>query len=160
MATKAYWTLYIDILCIALDGNAFDTACTAMISALKQTVLPKAWWDPDREMIICSPRLAEATKLRLSCLPVSSTFAVYSTTSPLKLRTNVRTWTLADPDGFEEEVTTESLTITFVLTANKTLRVIKVEKSGGSALGKDATTRCIRSAEERCKSLSAMLNAG
>ena len=160
MVTKAYWTLYIDILCIALDGNAFDTACTALVLALKQTVLPKAWWDPDREMIICSPRLAEATKLRLSCLPVSSTFAVYSTASPLKLRTNVRNWTLADPDGFEEQVTTESLTITVVLTANKTLRVIKAEKSGGSALEKDEITKCIRSAEERCKSLSAVLNAG
>ncbi len=160
VVTKAYWTLYIDILCIALDGNAFDTACIAMIAALQQTVLPKAWWDPDREMVVCSPRLAEATKLRLSCLPVSSTFAVYSTASPLKTRTNSRSWTLADPDAFEEEVTTQFITITIVLTADGSLRVVKVEKSGGSALETDAITRCICSAERRCMSLSAILNAG
>lgn len=160
IVTKAYWTLYIDILCIALDGNAFDAACTAMIAALKQTVLPKAWWDPDREMVVCSPRLAEATKLNLSCLPIPSTFVVYSTTSPLKLRTNSRSWTLADPDGFEEEVTTEFLTVTIILTADHRLRVVKLEKSGGSALERDAMTRCIRSAEDRCKSLTAMLTAG
>ena len=159
MVTKAYWTLYIDILCISLDGNAFDTACTAMIAALKQTVLPKAWWDPDRGMVLCSPRLAEATKLSLSCLPVSSTFAVNSTASPLKPRTNSRNWTLADPDGFEEEVIIESLTITIALTTNERLRVMQMEKSGGSALEKDAIKRSIRSAEGRCKSLAAILNA-
>jgi exosome complex component RRP43 len=158
LVTKAYWTLYIDILCIALDGNAFDAACTAMIAALQQTVLPKAWWDPDREMIVCSPRLAEASRLRLSCLPISSTFAVFSTASPLKLRSDARKWILSDPDNFEEEVTTEFLTVTVVLNADQSLRVVRVEKSGGSALGKDAITSCIRSAEERCTALTAMLN--
>lgn len=160
LVTKAYWTLYIDILCIALDGNAFDTVCTAMIAALRQTVLPKAWWDPDREMMLCSPRPAEASKLRLNCLPVASTFAVFSIASPLKQRDNARSWILADPDGFEEEVTAESLTITAVLAEDRRPRVVKLEKSGGSAIGKETIVKCIRSAEERCKSFAATLSAG
>ena len=160
LVTKAYWTLYIDIVCIALDGNAFDAACTTMIAALRQTILPKAWWDPDREMIVCSPRLAEATRLRLSCLPISSTFAVFSTASPLKLRSDSRNWILADPDGFEEEVTAEFLTVTVVLQADRSVRVVRIEKSAGLALGEGAITSCIRSAEERCMALTAMLNPG
>ena len=160
LVTKAYWTLYIDILCIALDGNAFDVACTAMIAALQQTILPKAWWDPDREMIVCSPRLAEVTRLRLSCLPVSSTFAVFSTASPLKLRSDARKWILADPDSFEEDVTAELLTVTVVLNADQSLTVVRLEKLGGSALGRDAITSCIRSAEERCNTLMTLLSPG
>lgn len=160
VVTKAYWTLYIDILCIALDGNAFDAACVAMVAALKQTILPKAWWDPDRELIVCSPRPAEATRLRLSCLSTAATFAVFSTASPLKPKNDGRNWILADPDGFEEEVSAEFLTVTIALTADHGSKMVRLEKLGGSALGKDTTKECIRLAEERCKALTAMLSSG
>ena len=160
VVTKAYWTLYIDILCIALDGNAFDTAWMATFAALKQTMLPKAWWDADREMIVCSPRLDEATPLRLSRVPTSSTFAVFSTASPLKLRDDARIWILADPDGFEEEVTAEFLTVVVALTTDQRLKVLRLEKSGGSAMSKDTITSCIESAEERCKALTALMGLG
>ena len=157
MVVKAYWTLYIDILCISLDGNAFDVACIAMIAALQQTVLPKAWWDPNREIILCSPQQAEAAHLRLDCLPVALTFAIFTTASPLKLKSGSRHWILADPDSFEEEATSESLTITVVLTDDQKLRVVRSEKSGGSSLTRDEITRCMQIAGERCKALTAML---
>ena len=160
MVTKAYWTLFIDILCIALDGNAFDTAWMAMLAALKQTMLPKAWWDADREMIVCSPRLVEATQLRLSCLPLASTFAVFSTASPLKSKSDARNWILADPDGFEEDVTAEILTVVVTLTTDQRLKVLRLEKSGGSAMNKAAITSCIDSAKERCKALTALMGLG
>ncbi|KAA6413949.1 MAG: exoribonuclease family [Lasallia pustulata] len=39
---KAYWTLYIDVLFISLDGNAFDAAWGAVLAALGDTRLPGA----------------------------------------------------------------------------------------------------------------------
>ncbi|KAK4987007.1 hypothetical protein LTR28_001918, partial [Elasticomyces elasticus] len=50
LVSKAYWTLYIDLLFISLDGNPFDVAWAAVLAALKDTRLPRAWWDPDREV--------------------------------------------------------------------------------------------------------------
>ena len=49
---KAFWVLYIDVLFISLDGNAFDAAWLSVLAALKDVRLPKAWWDGDREMAL------------------------------------------------------------------------------------------------------------
>ena len=59
---KAFWTLYIDILFISLDGNPFDAAWVAVVSALKNVRLPKAYWDPDREMILCEDAAKESKR--------------------------------------------------------------------------------------------------
>ena len=156
--TKAYWTLYIDILCIALDGNAFDTAWAAIMAAFKNTILPKAWWDPDREMVLCSPRLAEANMLRLNCLPVASTFAVFSTASPLRRRDEAESWVLADPDAFEEDITSEALTVVVASKRDSRGGLLRIEKGGGSQIGQKIISRCVRLAEERCKEVTAVLN--
>ena len=150
MVTKAYWTLYIDILYISLDGNAFDTVWAAVIAALRDTVLPKAWWDPDRDMILCSPRLDEANRLQLDDLPVASTFAVFSTASPLKRSDEAEHWVLADPDTFEEGVCGEALTVVVSSRAKNQWHLLRIEKSGGSAVGHDLVRNCVRLAEERC----------
>lgn len=34
---KAVWVLYVDATCINYDGNAFDAALIAMVSALKNS---------------------------------------------------------------------------------------------------------------------------
>lgn len=34
---QAVWTLYVDATCINFDGNAFDAAFLAMISALRNS---------------------------------------------------------------------------------------------------------------------------
>lgn len=135
--TKAYWTLYIDIMCISLDGNAFDAAWTAVMAALQNTSLPKAWWDADQEAIVCSPLASEAHKLALNGMPMAASFAVFSTASPLKQRSEAESWVLADPDGFEEEICREVLTV--VVDDGK---VLKVEKHGGSRVGKDDVKKC------------------
>lgn len=148
IVTKAYWTLYIDILCIALDGNPFDTIWTAVLVSLQNTVLPAATWDPDREMILCSPRVDEATKLHLSMLPMATTFAAFSTASPLKDNANARSWVLVDPDAFEEEACEESLTIVSAHNKNST-SLVSLEKKGGSVMGPEAVRTCVQLAEQR-----------
>lgn len=156
VVTKAYWTLYIDILCIALDGNPFDAAWSAVLAALQNTALPNAWWDPDREQILCSPEPAEAHKLRFNELPISSTFAVFSMESPMKRPDQAQHWVLADPDGFEEDVCKESLTIV----VNGKGGILKIEKSGGAFLGREAMKRCGHIAEQRWKAWNEVLSGG
>lgn len=158
--TKAYWTLYIDILCIALDGNAYDAAWSAVLAALQDTVLPKAWWDPDREAILCSPLSDETKKLRLHSLPIASTFAVFSTASPLKQRSEAENWALADPDGFEEDVCKESLTVVVLPKQGGHSGVLRLEKSGGVVIGQALMEQCVRMAESRWSAWEAALGNG
>lgn len=149
VVTKAYWTLYVDILCIALDGNVFDAAWTAILAALQDTVLPRAWWEPDREMVLCSPLVADSQRLRLRDMPIASSFAVFSTASPLKQRAEAESWVLADPDAFEEDVCKETLTVITVSTGNGKGSILRLEKSGGSVIDREAMTECVSLVEER-----------
>lgn len=141
---KAYWTLYIDILCISLDGDCYDAAWMAVMAALKNTTLPKAWWDADHEAVVCSPLANEAQKLTLNGSPSTTTFAVFSTQSPLKQRAEAESWTLADPDGFEEDVCKEAVTV--VVDGDK---VLNIEKHGGAHIGRDAMNECVAVASKR-----------
>lgn len=143
--TKAYWTLYIDILFISLDGNPFDAAWAAVLAALRNTRLPKAWWDADREMVVCSEKASEATKLSLRSLPVASTFAVFSTAGPQRKRADVESWVLADPDAFEHDLCGESVTV--VTDGEK--RILRLEKNGGGVLGREKIREVVERAQER-----------
>ncbi|KAK5698464.1 hypothetical protein LTR17_023639 [Elasticomyces elasticus] len=149
VVTKAYWTLYLDILCIALDGNPFDALWAGVLSALQNTQLPKAWWDPDREMIVCSPLASEATRLQLRHLPVASTFAVFSTASPLKARSEAQSWVLADPDDFEEAVCVETVSVVVTSEDDGRESVLKLEKCGGGHVGKIEMGQRVRLAHQR-----------
>nr|POE79617.1 exosome complex component rrp43 [Quercus suber] len=146
IVTKAYWTLYLDILCIALDGNPFDAIWSAVLAALGNTVLPYASWDPEREMILCSPLASEAKKLRLSDLPIAATFTVFSTASAFKQRHEAESWVLADPDGFEEEICKESLTVVLRTDQVGKVHVLRLEKNGGMDLDLVTTRRCVEQA--------------
>ena len=146
IVTKAYWTLYIDILCIALDGNAFDAAWLALVAALNDTTLPNAWWDADRETILCSPLASDKHKLRILELPSASTFVVFTTASPLKQREDAQSWLLADPDTFEEDSCYETVTIVLVAAEGHDgdAAILRIEKSGGVFVDSVLMKRCHR----------------
>ncbi|KAK5141168.1 hypothetical protein LTR32_006209 [Rachicladosporium monterosium] len=160
IVTKAFWALYIDVLCIALDGNPFDAAWAAVIAALKSTRLPRAWWDPDREMILCSPLANETHGLRLDDIPVASTFAVFSTGSALKQRSEAESWVLADPDGFEEDVCSETVTAVVRSDGGGVESITRLEKSGGDAIDKAAMGRCVHMAQQRWREWQGVLHGG
>lgn len=159
VVTKAYWTLYLDILCIALDGNPFDAAWSAVLAALADTSLPTAWWDPDREMVLCSPVKSASHKLQLANLPISATFAVFSTASPLKQHHEAEAWILADPDAFEEDVCKESLTVVLQPERDGSGRVLRLEKSGGAVIDIPAMRRCVGLAQSRWAEWESILKA-
>ncbi|KAJ5772446.1 hypothetical protein N7520_002975 [Penicillium odoratum] len=144
---KAFWVLYIDIMIISLAGNAFDAAWASVLAALRDTKLPKAWWDVDNEAILCSEDINEAHKLSLRGMPIPSSFCVFEADAAAAWRAVVipdaeqlnaekqkkgsqTRWILADPDGYEEGLTQEKACVVVDKENGKTV-VLKLEKLGG-----------------------------
>jgi exosome complex component RRP43 len=151
---KAFWVLYIDIMIISLAGNPFDAAWAAVLAALRDTKLPKAWWDIDNETILCSDSISEASRLSLRGLPVASSFCVFEADAAAGWRAVVipdaddrkaqeqrkkgpqQKWILADPDGYEEGLSQERACLVVDKAKNgkgKTV-ILKMEKHGGWAV--------------------------
>lgn len=132
---KAFWCLYIDILFISLDGNPFDAAWAAVVAALRDTRLPFAWWDRDREMVLCDDAVSRSRKLRLRGGPVASTFCVFEPRERgVGKQGERRAWMLADPDTFEEGLCRESLTVVVDCTDGVS-KILRIEKNGGGVIG-------------------------
>ncbi|KAK7536449.1 exoribonuclease family protein [Phyllosticta citribraziliensis] len=169
----AYWTLYIDIVFMSLDGNALDAAWGAMLAALRDTVLPRAWWDYDSQMVLCDDQREKARKLRLRGSPVASSFAIFAATTKqgsrgqdfevlglegLTGQENIsraeddeddnRAWVLADPDAFEEANCREVVTVV-VDKADDRFVVRRVEKHGGAVVGRDLLKSIVKRSEDR-----------
>ncbi|KAK8174586.1 exoribonuclease family protein [Phyllosticta citribraziliensis] len=134
----AYWTLYIDIVFMSLDGNALDAAWGAMLAALRDTVLPRAWWDYDSQMVLCDDQREKARKLRLRGSPVASKDD----------EDDNRAWVLADPDAFEEANCREVVTVV-VDKADDRFVVRRVEKHGGAVVGRDLLKSIVKRSEDR-----------
>lgn len=170
---KAYWTLYVDVLFISLDGNALDAAWAAVVAALRDTVLPRAWWDEDQGMVLCSDRVEEARRLRLRGVPVAVSFAVFE---PVRGRGGKRViglggeekgageaeekaWVLADPDAFEEANCQEVVSVIVDASSGRCV-LHSIEKSGGGVVGKDVLRGVVALAEERWRVWEEALNKG
>lgn len=152
---KGYWVLYIDIFFISIDGNAFDAAWFSLLAALKDTLIPSAFWDEEIEAILCSDDPSEAQKLHLRGLPVPSTFAVFEgkkewDESGDEEDTN---WVLSDPDAFEEPVCRESVCVVVDCSAGKkgTKDAIlrRIEKNGGGVVDRDLVKGLVKRAVDR-----------
>lgn len=149
---KGYWVLYLDVFFISIDGNAFDASWIALLAALRDTLLPKAWFDEEYEGILCSDDTQEARRLRLRGLPVSSTFAVFEGKREDALDRDVDA-VLSDPDAFEEGVCRESVCVVVDCQAGKkgardaVLR--RVEKSGGGVVGVEVMKGLAKRAVDR-----------
>jgi exosome complex component RRP43 len=156
LEVKAFWTLYIDILFISLDGNPFDAAWAAVISALRDVRLPKAYWDPDREIILCDDTLSESKKLQLNGLPIAVTMLVFRAKEQ-EQGGDKKHWILVDPDAFEEGLCDESVTIV-VDCQNKKTKILGLSKAGGTIVGKDEMKELVGLAEQRWSELSQLLS--
>lgn len=152
---KAFWTLYIDILFISLDGNSFDAAWAAVVSALKDVRLPKAYWDPDREMILCEDLLSDSKKLVLRGMPIAVTSLVFRAKEQSEAK-DKKHWILVDPDTFEEGLCDESVTVVVDCGTNNT-KLLSVSKAGGTIVGPKELKEIVSLAEKRWKELSKLL---
>ena len=141
---KGYWVLYVDVFFISVDGSAFDAAWIGILAALRDTKLPRAWFDEEFEGILCSDDPAEATQLQLRGLPVPATFAVFEGQGEDAAEED-KDWILSDPDAFEEGVCRESVCV--VVDGKKSVR--RIEKSGGGIVGRDGMKVLVKRAGER-----------
>ncbi len=146
---KAYWTLYIDILVISYGGGIFDAAWYALYAALRDTILPKAWWDMDLQSVLCSLELSNARRLTLNGCPVPMSFGVFvpeKRTIGLSKATN---WILSDLETFEEGCCVEKGTVTIDQTSRGKWEILKMEKSGGGRAGTVELTALLELARAR-----------
>lgn len=151
---KAYWTLYIDVLFISFDGNPFDAAWVAVLAALRDTKLPRAWWDADREMVLCAR--GESKPLALEGLPVACTAAVLverEREPAVREQVKGKTWVLVDPDREEEKLCDENVTVVVDRSGGET-RIRGIEKAGGRVLGPEEIRGVVGSAEKRWDDVS------
>ncbi len=159
----AYWTLYIDVLFISLDGAAFDAAWGSVITALRDVRLPRAAWNDDAETILCLDSVAESRRLRLGGLPVAASFVAFSPGKGSGITEGEnkgnKSWVLADPDAFEEGICRESVTVVVICDGEKP-RIQRIEKSGGAIIGREAMKDVVDMAERRWKQWHDVLTTG
>lgn len=149
LEVKAFWTLYIDILFISLDGNPFDVAWASVIGALKDVQLPKATWDADSGAVVCSDSVEEAKWLSLRGLPIAVGFAVFKVNENMANQgVNGKRWLLMDPDSFEEDLCHETVTVLLDCAEGKT-KVLGIEKVGGTVVGRSEMRELVTMAEAR-----------
>jgi len=149
LEVKAFWTLYIDILFISLDGNPFDVAWASVIGALKDVQLPKATWDADSGAVVCSDSVEEAKWLSLRGLPIAVGFAVFKVNENMANQgVNGKRWLLMDPDSFEEDLCDETVTVLLDCAEGKT-KVLGIEKVGGTVVGRSEMRELVTMAETR-----------
>ncbi|KAK0737558.1 ribosomal protein S5 domain 2-type protein [Apiosordaria backusii] len=144
----AYWVLYIDLLFVSFDGNPFDAAWAAVLAALRDTELPVARWDPDREMVVC--RKGGDKKLGIRGLPVACSAAVFLEKEHAEVGGGEgnRHWILLDPDRSEEGLCKEVVTVVVDCSEGET-RVRSIEKQGGTVIGRELIRGFIGVAEGR-----------
>ena len=162
---KGYWTLYIDVLVLSHDGSLFDVALTAVLAALRDAKLPRAWFDADRDHIVCSPSLEVSKTLGLGDkAPVALSWRVFvddedTVTQEANSSQQKRRWILLDPDALEEDsgACREGGTIV-VDRPGSEVRILKLEKHGGPVVGVDDLKEITREAGERWKDWNDVLD--
>ena len=150
---KAYWVLYIDMLCLSHGGtgSVFDAAWLALYAALRDTVLPKAGWDGDEKRVFCSAEMEEARKLGLRGMPVALSFGVFvpeKRSVPDEQQREAGVRLLVDLDTFEEECVEERACVVVDVSDGEEM-VHRIEKSGGGRVGMQEVQEMLRMAGER-----------
>lgn len=166
---KGFWVLYIDVMMISLAGNPFDAVWASVVAALRDTKLPKAWWDIDNDMVLCSDKVSESRKLNLRGFPVSCSYSVFEADAAADWRAvavpeadedggikqtsrQPERWILADPDGFEESLCRERvyLMVDREESSGKT-KILGMEKNGGLSVGREELRKLVDVSSQRWK---------
>lgn len=164
---KGFWVLYIDVMMISLAGNPFDAVWASVVAALQDTKLPKAWWDIDNDMVLCSDKVSESRKLNLRGFPVSCSYSVFEADAAADWRAVVvpdadengsvkqasrqpERWILADPDGFEENLCRERVYLMVDRDEkNGKTKILGMEKNGGLSVGREDLRKLVDISTQR-----------
>ena len=171
-----YWVLYISLLPLSLDGvdSLIDVLWLALTAALRDVRLPLARWDADREGIVCSEVASEAQQLHLRGRPISLTFGVFAPgphiwtvdtsesqgADPMEDVDTPKRWLLADPDGFEDALCEEHLTVVVDKSKRGKMKMLALQKTGGVSMGPEEVMTLVEQAKVRWKDLVSELPAG
>lgn len=166
----AFWVLYIDTVIINHDGNLFDACALAMLSALRDTRLPRAWWDADLGSVLCSSERGEARGLRLRGCPVPMSFLVFRSdgleegggglAEGRRRGTRGVEQVLCDPDAFEEGCGGgERGCVVVDFEAEGRMVVVQMVKCGGPSLGREGLRELGGLAGDRWKEWQRVLMA-
>ncbi|CAE7025380.1 hypothetical protein P3342_005582 [Pyrenophora teres f. teres] len=157
---KGYWVLYLDVFFISIDGNAFDAAWISILAALRDTLLPHAYFDEEYEGILCSDDPKEAHRLALRGLPIPSTYAVFE--GRREDEDEEVDWVLSDPDAFEEGVCRETVAVVVDCEGGKKgtrdLVIRRVEKSGGGVVGREVMASLVKRSIDRWGAVEKVLS--
>ncbi len=115
------WMCYIDMYAIDHDGNLFDAANIAAVSALKSAIIPAEQYGK-----------GENSPLPVTCTPVSVTSAKLGNTL------------IVDPDYDEEQISTARLTVTTDDDGN----FRAMQKGGRGSITLDELSQCLDRAVE------------
>ena len=138
---KLVWVLYIDLVCLDHSGNILDASVSALTSALKTVTLPSVVVDTDTEEVVVSTN--NRKKLTLKNLPISTTFAIFSSSS------SPSPYLLSDPTQEEENLASSMVT---VVTAGE--EVCHLHQPGGDQLCPQLLQQAIHLASNRNNQLS------
>ena len=156
-----FWVLYIDVMILSSGGSIFDAAWASVIAALSNVTLPKAWWDDERELIICSDEVEEAHKLSLRSMPMATSFVVFEADEAATWRSEViqkpeeievdekGRWLMADPDGYEEHLAKERVNIVVHKDKEGKTIIHRLEKIGGYTIQNSDLRRLVGVASDR-----------
>lgn len=155
---KGFWTLYIDLLFISLDGNPLDAAWLAIISALRNTRLPYAYWDSDLEMVLCQNEVSKSKKIQLKGLPIATTVLIFRAKEQAHHQCHdTDFWIIVDPDAFEEKLCDESITILVDKSSGES-KILGLSKLGGCIAGPKQLEEILGFAEKRWTELHDLIS--
>lgn len=126
-----FWVLYVDVICLNYDGNAFDLSVLAALGALQDTLLPaladEGLADEGGRMVVVPAgtpdAIAEERRVQLLSRPMPVTFAQLG-------GNGVPSRWAVDPTSFEEEV---GASVSLCLVGDRWL----VYHQGGGGVGAD-----------------------
>ncbi|XP_037934358.1 exosome complex component RRP43-like isoform X1 [Teleopsis dalmanni] len=135
---KLVWVLFIDIICLEIDGGLLSTAMIACIAALKDLKLPKVIYDTDTDKIEIDD---DFHKLSLGRSPTLSTYSIFEEK------------VLMDPSAEEEHIAHSQVAIGVV---NDSIGLFI--KSGGEPVHIDQLNSCIVDAARRDVEVTSIIN--
>jgi exosome complex component RRP43 len=166
---KGHWVLYIDTIFISLDGNAFDAAWLAILAALRDTRLPRAYFDEEIEMILCDDDVAQARRLNLRGLPIPATFSVFEAAKSADVNAGdgkgeelAGDAVLADPDAREEASCLENVCVVVDCSREKTEGdgvLTRISKSGGAVVDRRILKGLVELAKDRWRQCKEVLDS-
>lgn len=103
---KAKWCLFADCTVIGFDGALLEASFLAVVAALRQLWLPKAYYSMDDSLVVASPTDYWSLRDEMDALPLAFSFGIYES----KL--------LAAPSSFEADLCTSHLSCSLCYDAN------------------------------------------